>query len=140
MDGATIDRPNIMVNGTFANNTGVETGITVNGISAMVYGNQFVVNHLPLQEGQNIITITVTDVDGHIQQKSISIYAVMPEHYIEILPNIESGSAPFEADLTVRGSFAVENVSLGYSGAGSVEIIDLEDNAYRIQMAAEGIY
>ncbi|MBR9984474.1 MAG: hypothetical protein KFF68_01065, partial [Desulfosarcina sp.] len=44
VDGETIDRPDVTVQGTFTNETGTETGITVNGQVAMVYENRFVVN------------------------------------------------------------------------------------------------
>jgi len=50
LDGDTIYRPDVMVTGTVDNTTGNETGVTVNGIVAVVYNGEFFVNHVPLEE------------------------------------------------------------------------------------------
>ena len=63
-DGSTITRPDVTVRGTIINSTGKETGITVNGIVATVYGNQFTVSRVPLSVGPNTITATATDIAG----------------------------------------------------------------------------
>ena len=55
----------VMVKGTVTNTTGNETGVTINGIVATVYGNQFVANQISLVEGSNTITVTATDTAGN---------------------------------------------------------------------------
>jgi plastocyanin len=95
-DGAWLYRPDTLVSGTFLNGIGIETGITVNGKVAIVYGNQFAVNHLPLQEGDNTITVTATDGEGSVQEESISVIATLSEHHIELAAAIEAGSSPLE--------------------------------------------
>jgi hypothetical protein len=65
LDGETISRPDTLILCTITNATGNETGVVVNGIVAMVYGNQFVANHVPLEEGGNTITATAMDTDGN---------------------------------------------------------------------------
>ncbi len=138
--GETITRPDVMVRGTFVNTTGNETGIMVNGRVAMVYGNQFVVNHVPLQEGENTIVVTATDAQGHVKEKTLSINAAIPEHYISMASNIESGSSPLEADLSISGTFSIEDSTLTYTSYGTVDFLETGYDAYRISMIDEGIY
>ena len=64
LTGDTIFRPDVLVIGDIINTSGNETGVTVNGIVATVYGNQFIANHVPLVEGVNTITVTATDTAG----------------------------------------------------------------------------
>ena len=64
VEGESINRPDTMVRGTFTNSTGSETGIRVNGKVAATWKGQFVVNHVPLDEGANTIAVTATDVNG----------------------------------------------------------------------------
>jgi len=49
--GEEINKPYVMVKGTFSNALGLETGITVNGQVAMTYGNEFVANQVSLEDG-----------------------------------------------------------------------------------------
>jgi hypothetical protein len=139
-DGAMINRPDTMVRGTFANPSGRETGITVNGKVAMVYGNEFVVNHLPLEEGSNTITIIATDVDGIARTATATVTAVMPEHYIRISANIEAANAPLETALRIDGTFSIDDSALSYAGPGTVEFLETGADAYRAGMVDEGIY
>ena len=72
-----------MVVGDVSNTTGNETGITVNGIPAMVYGGQFVANHVPLTEGQNIITIAAVDTDRNSTSRRITVTASIRMRLVE---------------------------------------------------------
>jgi plastocyanin len=139
-DGAMINRPDTMVRGTFANPSGKETGITVNGKVAMVYGNEFVVNHLPLEEGSNTITIIATDVDGIARTATATVTAAMPEHYIRISANIEAANAPLETALRIDGTFSIDDSALNYAGPGTIDFLETEADAYRVGMVDEGIY
>jgi plastocyanin len=139
-DGAMINRPDTMVRGTFANPSGKETGITVNGKVAMVYGNEFVVNHLPLEEGSNTITIIATDVDGIARTATATVTAAMPEHYIRISANIEAANAPLETALRIDGTFSIDDSALNYAGPGTIDFLETGADAYRASMVDEGIY
>jgi plastocyanin len=140
IDGASLNRPDTMVRGTFANTSGRETGITVNGKVAMVYGNEFVVNHLPLEEGSNTITAIATDVDGYSQTATANVTATLPEHYIRISANIEAANAPLETALRIGGTFSIDESTLNYAGPGTVDFLETEADAYRVGMVDEGIY
>ena len=60
--GASLSKSEIMVEGTVSQEHGLETGVVVNGRIAVVSGNRFVANRVPLEEGQNQITAVATDV------------------------------------------------------------------------------
>ncbi|MEM7828109.1 MAG: DUF1566 domain-containing protein, partial [Candidatus Aenigmatarchaeota archaeon] len=94
--GEMVYGPNITVRGAIINTTGNETGITVNGIPATVYGSQFTVNNVPLTEGQNTITVTATDTSGNTASTSITVFAITTGNYIRLASNINSGIAPLE--------------------------------------------
>ena len=142
LDGATISRPDVMVQGIIINSTANETGVTVNGIIANVYGDQFVVNHVPLEEGDNTITATATDTDGNMETVSINVNAVTTGDYISITANTESGISPLETTLRVDGSFSfTEEPTITYDGPGQVEFLESPtDNEYKVRITTEGIY
>ena len=139
-NGETINRADVSVKGTVANAEGNETGVTVNGIVATVYDNQFIVNHVPLTEGANTIAVTATDTAENTAVASITVNAVAPENYVRLVGNIESGIAPLEVSLRIDGSFSIENSSLSHTGT-DIEIIDNPGpDEYLIRLTVEGIY
>ena len=139
-DGETISRPDIMVEGTITNTTGHETGVTVNGIVAIVYGDHFVANHVSLQEGGNTITATATDTDANTATASIGVYAETAVDYITITADTESGISPLETTLSVEGSFTFAAPLLTYTGPGAVDLDGPVDNEYNVGITTEGIY
>ncbi len=140
IDGDIITKHDVMVKGAIINSTGNETGITVNGIVATIYGNQFVANHVPLIEGVNTITITATDTDGNTATTSITVNAIPTDNYIRLTSNIESGIAPLEVTLRIDGSFNIENSSLNITGPIMPEIVSSTSDEYTIKILTEGIY
>lgn len=140
-DGDTISRPDTMVQGTIINPFGSEIGVTVNGILAIVYGNQFVAKHVPLEEGENTITAVATDIDGNTATGSVTINAVTTEDYIKIIADTESGISPLETTLNVDGSFSFTESSISHTGPGVVEFLDSTvENEYNVRMTTPGIY
>jgi len=83
-DGAIIAGNRVTVTGAITNPANVETGVTVNGIPAAVSNNQFVVNDVPLETGQNTITVIATDVNGTTATKSITVNAAVAENFIQL--------------------------------------------------------
>ncbi|MFO7556395.1 MAG: hypothetical protein R6W88_14440 [Desulfobacterales bacterium] len=140
-NGNTITQAHIMVRGTVANPLGNEVGVNVNGIIAMVYGDQFVANHVLLIEGENTITALTTDAAGNTARSSITITAQPTERFIRIRAITESGVSPLETTLEVDGSFSFTESSISYTGPGKVEIVDgTDDNEYNVKMTETGIY
>jgi len=144
LDGAEISRYDVMVRGTVTNFEGNETGVTVNGAIAMVCGDQFVANHVPLQAGNNIITANAKDADGNTAMTSISLYVNILEDsrdFISIKADTEVGILPFETTLRIDGAFSFTESSLTYTGPGEIEILEHPSpEEYRVRMTAEGLY
>jgi len=123
LNNENITRPDVMVKGTITNDSGFETGVTVNGIVAMVDEDQFVANHVPLQEGENTITAIATDTAENTNATFIAVNAISGD-YIKITADTESGVPFLETTLRVEGSFAFTESLLTYTGPGLVEFLD----------------
>jgi hypothetical protein len=133
--------PDIMVKGTITNTTGNETGVTVNGVVATVYGDAFVANHVPLTEGANTITVKATDTAGYTATASITVTANTTGNYIQLTTSIESGISPLETTLRVEGYASSTTPTISYTGPGSVDWTNCTSyDACTVKMTAEGIY
>ncbi len=139
-NGETISKPSITVKGAVINNTGNETGITVNGIVATIYGTQFIADNISLTEGSNTITVTATDSAGNTATTAITVNAVTTNDYINLTSNIESGILPLEVVLRIGGSFSITNSNLNVTGPAQPEITSSSPEEYKVKMKAEGIY
>ncbi len=140
LDNDTINRPDVMVTGTVDNTTGNETGVTVNGIVAVVYNGEFFVNHVPLEEGANTITVNAVDTEGDTATTSISVTADTTGDYIRVTSNLESGILPLEAHLRIDGSFSITSSSINVAASVLPEISFLNPEEYKLNFKAEGLY
>jgi hypothetical protein len=140
--GAQIDKPFVNVRGTYVMPEGLETGITVNGVSALVYGNKFVANHVPSENGANNINITGTTSDGYVATASTTVNADTSGEYIKLTPDEESGVAPFETDIKLDATFNITATpGFTYSGPDSVIFINTDEaNKYTASMTNPGLY
>ncbi len=139
-NGDTINKPSVTVKGAIINTTGNETGVTINGIVATVYGSQFIVNSVPLTEGSNTITVTATDTAGTTVTSSITVNALTTGDYIKLSSNIDSGTLPLEVTLKIDGSFSITQSNLNITGPVQPEILSSSPDEYKIKFIAEGIY
>ena len=142
LNGDTINRSDVMVKGTVANTTGNETGVTVNGIVAVVYNGEFFVNHVPLEEGQNTITATATDTAGNTATTSITTTAQTTIPHVTLRANIESGIAPLTTYFSVSTSIpnAVSNYEMDYEGDGVIDYTGATFEDINFTYTTEGIY
>jgi PKD repeat protein len=139
-DGDTITGPDVTVKGAVINSTGNETGITVNGVVAIVYGDQFIASHVPLVEGSNMVTVSAADTIGTAATTSVTVNDVAGD-YIMLTSNIESGISPLEVTLRIDGSFSIDNSNMDVTGPTAIELIDNPSpDEYRIKITAEGTY
>ncbi len=129
-----------MVKGTVTNAGGYETGVTVNGIVASLYDNQFVAGHVPLVSGTNILTVTANDSGGNSASASITVNAVTTGNYIRLTADTESGIAPLETTLRIDGSFSIDNSTITVTGPAQPEFLSSSATEYKIRMTVEGIY
>ena len=120
-DGANIFRPDVLVKGTLATTGEFETGLTVNGMVAMVFNNEFVINHVPLADGTNAITVTATDMAGNMATTAISVTAVTNSSYIRLNANPDSGVSPLTVNFTASTSIpnVVTTYKIDYDGDGT---------------------
>ena len=139
-NGDTITAPDVTVKGAIINTSGNETGITVNGMPASVYGNQFTANHVPLTEGENTITVTATDSAGNTASTSVTANAVAGD-YIRVTSNIESGISPLEVVLRIDGSFSIDSSNMDVTGPAAIELLENSSpDEYTMRFKTEGIY
>jgi hypothetical protein len=114
--------------------------VTVNGIVATVYGNQFVANHIKLTDGTNTIAVTAKDTTGKYATTSITVNAITTGNYIGLTSNIESGISTLEAILKIDGTFGITSSTITATGPAQPEILESTADEYRIKMTTEGIY
>ncbi len=142
LDGETINRLDVMVKGTVTNTTtGNETGVVINGIVAVVYNGEFIVNHVPLEEGQNTITATATDTEGYTASTSITVNAASTPH-VTLTANIESGIAPLTTYFSVSTEIpnAASTYEMDYEGDGVIDYTGAAFEDISFTYTTEGIY
>ncbi len=138
----TLARPNVMVTGTVSQVNGLETGVVVNGVIALVYGGTFVANHVPLTVGENTITVQAVDVNGEHVEKTVTVTAEDSNRYVKLSADTESGLAPLDTTLRVSATFPGEGAPV-FSGLapGDVGYTDTDTSKnVNISMSQAGIY
>ena len=118
-EGSTINRETIMVTGTVITQA-QEVGITVNGVIANVFGNQFIANGVFLVDGSNNIIAQAIDSNGAQAQAQITVDAITTDPYITLTVNISSGIAPLDLNLRITGTFTFATSTLTFTGPGQV--------------------
>ena len=140
VEGATIIGPDVLVSGTVINTRGVETGITVNGMSAIVTGNRFVVNHVPLQVGGNVINVNAIDVNGLATTTKRNATA-QTGNYIRFTTSSESGVGPLEISLELKGSFSIAKATITASGPSPLTLVQGANPAeFSATLTMDGTY
>jgi hypothetical protein len=140
-NGDTISGKDVTVKGIIANSTENDTGVIVNHMPATVYDGKFFMNRLPLREGENTITVVAIDSSGAQVTQDILVNSILPSHYIRLIATSESGLAPMETELHVRGSFSLISPAVIHSsGPGPVTFIENGIDQFKISLTAAGIY
>ena len=140
LDDADVNARSCRVKGIVTNVGNVETGVTVNGVIALMDGDEFTANHVLLMDGENSISATATDASGNTRTDAITIYADTSGDYIELTADIVSGPAPFETTLRVDASFDFTASDISYTGPGTVTVLENTPEEYRVLMTTEGLY
>jgi len=140
LDGADITGTSVVVKGAITHADALESGVTVNGIVAIVSGNQFTANHVPLAHGENIITARATDVDGIIAIDTITVNADTSGETVSLTASPVSGMAPLETTLKIDASFDFTSSNISYVGPDTVEFLESSNDEYRVVMYTEGVY
>ncbi len=142
VDGNTLARKDVQIAGTITHVNDLETGVIVNGVTALVYGGQFVVNHVPLQSGTNTITVQAIDVNGAQYEKSITLFDTIPTRKITLSATVESGLTPLDATLKLDSNFVLTTSPvLSYYGPAEVTFFSSDEpDTWNIQINEPGIY
>ena len=99
LPNATLDSTALDVSGTFQGPP--NTGITINGVVAMIYGDQFYAN-LDLEPGVNTLTITATTPDGTTITRTMTVtVAASASDPIKMTVEPQSGVAPLPVQFTI---------------------------------------
>jgi sugar lactone lactonase YvrE len=139
-DGQVIQRPDVLVRGSFANSAGRETGITVNGITALQYLNEFMANHVPLIQGENTLTVTATDTDGRTYNQSITVTAEITGQYCTATVTPEAGLDPYEGELRIAAPAELSRSEVLAYGWGSVTYGQGPPDFYPLTIDGPGLY
>lgn len=139
LPGEVINDTITLIEGSIVNRAGLETGITVNGIPAIIYGSQFIANQIPLEDGENTITATAKDTSGNTASESIYVNADTSADCVRIRSTTYIGIAPFQPCLIIKGSS--QGPSLTYTGPGVIELLpSTTKEEYPIKITTEGLY
>ncbi len=127
--GASLPSTTLDVNGTFQGPP--NTGITVNGVVAMVYGDQFYAN-LDLEPGVNTLTITATTPDGATVTTTVNVTvtASAPDP-IQITIEPQSGVAPLPVQFTVsdNAGLNIAKIEADVDGNGTTDFSTTDASA-----------
>ena len=129
LPNATLDSTALDVSGTFQGPP--NTGITINGVVAMIYGDQFYAN-LDLEPGVNTLTITATTPDGTMITRTVTVtVAASALDPVSASAAPQSGVAPLPVRFlvsTLTGA-GVQRITADYDGDGSVDFSTSDSNA-----------
>lgn len=139
LNGGLVKDSTVLVQGTVLHRRGLQTGVTVNGIPAVVYAGQFIANEVPIQEGENTIVACAKDVDGNSVKVSVNIDAETEADCVRIRSIAYWGVAPIETMLTIGSTLQAPSIT--DTGPGTVEYLPKNnDDEYPIRITSEGIY
>jgi len=140
-DGSTINSSSTLVTGTI-NTCSQEVGIVVNGVIAMVAGNEFAANDVPLEIGENTITAVATDEDGKTATATITVYTMLYQDQVTLSSAITSGLSPLDVKYTIDTQISnpIVNYEMDFEGDGTQDqtITDLDNVSFTYDQ--EGLY
>jgi len=140
LDGAVIERSEILVQGTFSATAGQDMGVRVNGVIGSAVDGEFTANHMPLTDGANTLTVTLTDIFGNTSTASVTVQSVPAADEITLNTNIQSGIAPLQATLTIDSTFPLTASTLSASGPGPVELTAISPSQVQVAFSTVGMY
>ncbi|MEJ7668266.1 MAG: Ig-like domain-containing protein [Casimicrobiaceae bacterium] len=131
----------VLVRGTYQ--APPNSGVTINGTVAHNDGQgQFFVNNLPLVEGENSITATLTMADGQIQTRSwiVTRSGTAP---FQIVAEPDTGFGPFTTTLRVnnRSTNLIAEFSIAHIGDGQLDIAGADQESLgTVTYRVPGVY
>jgi len=98
---------------------------------------------VPLMTGANTITVMAVDMEGNVALATINVTCQPATDFIELIPNAESGIAPFTANFSITATFdmataTTEVSAFGPAAMGSVTFTDSEH--FTTMLSVPGLY
>ena len=121
LSGSTVNTDSLLLGGSFV---GPEnTGITVNGIVALLDGDKFYVNNLPLKPGQNTLTITLTAPDGTTRTQTVTVTSA-GKNPLQVSVEPQSGVAPLTTRFTptLNNGRILQRIDTDANGDGTTDL------------------
>ncbi|HWR59646.1 MAG TPA: PKD domain-containing protein [Thermodesulfovibrionales bacterium] len=118
-------------------------GVTpVNGLAAEVYGNQFVINNVPLTDGDNRIIVNAIDSNGAVGRAELSVRADTSKPYITLSSNITSGIPALTTYFSVSTSIpnAITTYQIDFDGDGTIDYTGDNFDNITYTYTTEGIF
>ena len=139
-DGATMDGNIVNVTGTFQG--ALNTGITVNGIPAAIYGNQWAVNNLPLKPGINTLAVTAVTDGGLTITKISSVTSNGMSSLVLNATPVSNDTAPFAVTFRYQflGPAAPRSLRIDYTGNGNYLSLSDPTAPLSYSYSAPGVY
>jgi hypothetical protein len=118
VSGAVVASDTVTVSGTLQGP--VNTGVTVNGVTAIVTGNTFIAANVPLQTGANSLMVTATGPNGQTATQTVSVMSIGPAP-IQVTASPTQGVAPLAVTFTInnRTGNTVQSVFVDLTGSGN---------------------
>jgi hypothetical protein len=108
---------------------------------ALIHGEQFVPNQVPLQDGENILSVLATDSAGNSASTFVTLYREATEVSLRLTADTSSGLAPFETTLRLEGNAPITASTLTVTGPGNAEVVPgLDATTYLVRLTAVGLY
>jgi hypothetical protein len=139
--GMVLNRTRVLVTGTFQGPA--NTGISVNGVPALVSGNQFLLN-LDLASGSNTLTAVATTLDGATAADTLNVSVNQTEtdpFEVTITPAMGIAPLPVRFSISNFTGQAITRVELDMDGNGSADRIVTDLSApIDVTYANPGVY
>lgn len=114
---ASIGDSQTAVTGVFVG--GADSGVTVNGAQACVFGNTFTINEFPLQTGDNTLTATLADASGAADQHAVTVTGSATPSDVTLTVNEDCGLAPLAVNFDVdSGGLGIQKIYIDFDGDG----------------------
>lgn len=136
--GTTVSTTSVLVSGAFEGPA--NTGVTVSGVVASIFNNQFFAT-VPLLPGDNTLTGTATTPDGTTVSDAVTVSTTATGaelEPLEVLADPENGIAPLTVQFKVVNNTGdlLQRFEVDFDGDGSVDITTTDPTA----LAAEHTY
>lgn len=121
--------------------------VTVNGQRALVNGNEFFVNALPLIEGENTITVLMDDSYRYAAQSQFTVSSeqqTSAAEWIDLQIDEPGGFAPLVTRLIAKPhlayALAAGSANLQYQGPQGATITPVSATEYHLRFDSPGFY